>query len=246
MSKRAFNLDPQTVKDLTAVYPVDKSTFAEQKYETGNVKRTLAVTNIDASGSSTSICDFTNYELINLTVNQSNTVTLSVPTNTRVVLKINKGVNDIISFYQRTITHDGIQLGNPSLTYDIIRIGDIFIINQINDQFKSLNNSSILTSPNGTITAGGDFNIYVDGKVGTLYSSFVITKTGTDTNEIEINYPKRYDFYKANNPINVFTSGSESTSSGLITETVILIRRSSNFLAGVAYTIRLSGSIILE
>ena len=237
--------DELTVKDLTAYQDVDKSTYTNAKKATGNVLRKFAINSVDATGSATATCDFTNYEQINLIINQATTITLTVPNNTKVILKIIKGATDTFNFYQTDITHDGLTLGLTKVFYEITNYNSEVIIRQLNNQQKSINNSSILTSTGVTVSAGGDFDFYVNGKVATFYGNFDVTKIGSNSDLITLNYTKIYDFVNSVNPGNASVVGFAC--SLRINETFLQISsHSGDFIVGTTYRFYLSASIILE
>lgn len=245
-NKRAFNLDPQTTKDLTAVYPVDKSIFAEQKYITGNILRTRAAVTQNETGSAITL-DYTNVESILLTISQPVTITITnTPANSTCTLRIVKGVLDTVTFAGSAYEEKGRVLGLTSLMYSFVKHANVQHIKRDDVQTTLQNNSSVLSSSHGTITSGGYFNFYINGNVATLAASFTFTKSGSDSSTATITFAKLFDFLHDFTSLSIRTNITGLHAQGQISEGGMNLAFNTDLIAGSAYNLLISASIILE
>lgn len=156
--KRTYDLTQEPNKTFDQSLIMDKSGLGEAKRMLiKTLQRTRVVNEIDASGSATSSADFTEYDFIEIFINQNNTCNISnIEDNETVYLGIYKGADDVITLggILGLEVKESSQIG---LIYVLYRItsktttrGSIYYAELINNQ--RIDTSITLTPSVGTVT----------------------------------------------------------------------------------------------
>jgi len=199
-------VNTQTTKDLTAFYDVDKSGYDAARKESGNTQRVLATLVQDSSGDATPAVDFTNYELIILTVNQaSNAITVTMPNNTVVYLLVDKSASNLVTFTGSTVA-DARQVGASDLFYKISNVSGIKYIERIDKQYESSITEGNTTVDIGNISSFDHLTISVQDKMAFVHGQFTFIANATDT-EIGIGFTFPYTLKYTTNSCDVYIAG---------------------------------------
>jgi len=256
--KRTYSLTQEPDIDFDAFIPNDKSGNTEAlSYKTSTLLRKKVVNELDESGNSSGTVSFSDYNLINLTINQDYDATIAgIGAHEVVILRVDKGSTDIFSVVNPTsdvIRPESVQKGLTVLFYAIYNItsadaGDTItlvkpLINQLED------NAITITADDGTVTATGLAKSVVNNNVCHFEFSFTYeSDLGGTVHEFTLsnwNVTKAYASTTACYS-HVIQSGSAVISNAKTSASDLRIDLSSSISTSAATYILVSGSFKVE
>lgn len=190
--KRIPSLTVNPNKSFDDYFVQDRTGNLEAKSQSYNIVLRSMVYDIhDESGNSSGTLDFTDYELIRLTIDQDFTATITnVPINSKAYIEVTKGATDTIIFSGYGLSGSASIAQNATdLKFEVININSDIYVRQIESQTQSgsLSSAAVTASSGVTITTFYWFNWTINNNLCTLSTKLQLSFDGTVTDNFTIN-----------------------------------------------------------